>query len=503
MLTLLIVILLLGAAIAWLAERQSTEAPRLVALATLGIALLLLLPLLFNTANGVLIAVQGDSWLLLERHAWIPRFGISWLLAMDGMSLLLVLLTLLLGLIAIASSWTEIRQRQGFFYFNLLACLAGVVGVFTALDLFLFFVFWEVMLIPVYFLIGIWGHEERHYAALKFVIFTQVSSLLMLIAIVGLATIHQQHSGSYSFDYFDLLGSGSGSPYSFWLMLGMFIAFIVKLPAFPFHTWLPDAHTQAPTAGSVILAGVLLKTGAYGLIRFLIPLFPDSLNSFAPVGMTIGVIGIFYGALLAFAQTDLKRLVAYSSISHMGFILLGVYAWNAVALQGAVLQMLTHGFSAAALFMLAGAVQHRIHSRDMRQMGGLWSQAPRMAAIALFFAMASLGIPGLGNFIAEFMLLIGSFQANVPATVLATLGLVSAAVYALIMIQRVFHGQPQTTHSLADFDRRELATMTLMMLALLLLGLYPQPTLDILQPVMEQLQVLAQTSTSQLAGVLP
>lgn len=503
MLTLLIVLLLAGAVAAWLAERQSTSAPRWVALLTLSLALLLLLPILFSTPNGVLIAGQGDSWLLLERYSWIPRFGISWLLAMDGMSLLLVLLTLVLGLVAIASSWSEIRERQGFFYFNLLACLAGVVGVFTALDLFLFFVFWEVMLIPVYFLIGIWGHEDRHYAALKFVIFTQTSSLLMLISIVGLALLHQQHNGSYSFDYFDLLGSGSHSPYSFWLMLGLFIAFVVKLPAFPLHTWLPDAHTQAPTAGSVILAGVLLKTGAYGLIRFLIPLFPDSLHSFAPVGMAIGVIGIFYGALMAFAQYDLKRLVAYSSISHMGFILLGVYAWNALSLQGAVMQMLTHGFSAAALFMIAGAVQQRIHSRDMRQMGGLWKQVPRMAAISLFFAMASLGIPGLGNFIAEFMVLIGSFQASVTATVLATMGLVGAAVYSLIMIQRVFHGQQHASHSLNDFDRREQATMAAMMLALLLLGLYPQPVLDLLQPVMAQLQTLVPIADSQLAGVLP
>ncbi|MEH6823079.1 MAG: NADH-quinone oxidoreductase subunit M [Motiliproteus sp.] len=502
MLTLLIVLLLAGAVIAWLVQRLSTNAPRQVALATLSIALLLLLPLLFNLNNGVLIAVQGDSWLLLERHPWIPRFGISWLLGMDGMSLLLLLLTLILGLVAIAASWTEINQRQGFFYFNLLACLAGVVGVFTALDLFLFFVFWEVMLIPVYFLIGIWGHENRHYAALKFVIFTQTSSLLMLISIVGLALLHQQQNGSYSFDYFELLGSGSHSPYGFWLMLGFFIAFVVKLPAFPLHTWLADAHTQAPTAGSIILAGVLLKTGAYGLIRFLIPLFPDSLHSFAPVGMTIGVIGIFYGALLAFAQYDLKRLVAYSSISHMGFILLGVYAWNELALQGAVMQMLTHGFSSAALFMLAGAVQQRIHSRDMRQMGGLWSQAPRMAAIALFFAMASLGIPGLGNFIAEFLILIGSFQASVPATVLATLGLVGAAIYALIMIQRVFHGQQQSSHHLVDFDRREQVTMAVMMLALLLLGLYPQPTLDILRPVLDQLQALVQASSTPLVGVI-
>ncbi len=504
MLTLLLIVLFTGAALAWCAQYwRPHDGPRAVALMTLITALLLMLPLAANTANGAFIAALDETWLVLEQTPWIPRFGIQWLVAIDGMSLLLILLTLVLGLIAVAASWREIEQRQGFFYFNLLGCLAGVVGVFSALDLFLFFFFWEVMLIPVYFLIAIWGHEARHYAALKFFIFTQASSLLMLISILGLAYLHQQENGFYSFSYFELLGSGSRSPHHFWLMLGFFIAFMVKLPAFPFHTWLPDAHTQAPTAGSIILAGVLLKTGAYGLIRFLIPLFPDSQVSFAPWGMAIGVAGILYGAILAFAQYDLKRLIAYTSISHMGFILLGVYAWNALALQGAVMQMLTHGFSAAALFMIAGAIQHRIHTRDMRAMGGLWPQVPRMAAISLFFVMASLGIPGLGNFIAEFLVLTGSFQVSRTATVLAAGGLVGAAIYSLIMIQKVFHGQASTSHTLADFDRRELSSMTVMMLALLALGLYPQPVINLLQPVLDELLLLNTPLPMRIVGVTP
>ena len=321
---------------------------------------------------------------------------------MDGLSLILILLTLVLGVIAVISSWDEDNDRQGFFQANILWTLAGVVGVFLAMDLFLFFLFWEVMLVPMYLLIAIWGHEGKAYASMKFFIFTQLSGLLMLVAILILAFLHYSATGSYSFSYFDLLNTQMSSSIAHWLMLGFFIAFVVKLPAFPFHTWLPDAHTQAPTAGSVILAGILLKTGAYGLIRFTVPLFPEAALAFAPVAMFLGVAGIIYGAILAFAQSDFKRLVAYSSVSHMGFVLLGVFAWNSLALQGAVMQMVAHGFSTAALFMIAGALQQRLHTRNMDEMGGLWHHMPRMGAVALFFVLASLGMPGLGNFVAEF-----------------------------------------------------------------------------------------------------
>jgi len=491
--------LLLGAGLlAWGLGRLHPQAPRWVALGALALALLWLVPLLpdaLEAPMAVLPAFGGDGldgapghWLLLEQKAWIPRFGISLLLGLDGLSLCLVLLTLLLGLVAVAASWTEIDQREGLFYANLLWTLAGVIGVFCALDLFLFFFFWELMLIPMVLLIGIWGHEQRHFAALKFFLFTQASSLLMLLAILGLALLYYRESGVYSFSYFDLLGSGSRAPEGPWLMLGFFIALVVKLPAVPLHTWLPDAHTQAPTAGSIILAGVLLKTGAYGLIRFLIPLFPDSLDYFGPIAMGIGVVGILYAALVAFAQTDLKRLIAYTSISHMGFVLLGVYAWNSLALQGVVLQMLTHGLSSAALFMLAGAIQQRIHTRELAQMGGLWAQVPRIGFVALFFAMASLGMPGLGNFVAEFLVLLGSFQVNAGITVIAAGGLITAAVYALIIIQKAFHGPLERHTGMRDFGPRELATLSLLMLGLLWLGLYPQPTLDTLAPSLAQLQ---------------
>ena len=421
---------------------------------------------------------------------WIPAFGISIELALDGISMLMVLLTLVLGAVAVSASWTDVIVRRGFFEANLLWTLAGVLGVFMALDLFLFFLFWEVMLIPMYFMIAIWGHENRGYAAMKFFIFTQASGLLMLVSILALVAINQSATGQWSFSYFTLLNTPMAETTAHWLMLGFFIAFVVKLPVFPFHTWLPDAHTQAPTAGSVILAGILLKTGAYGLIRFAVPLFPDAAMDFSYVAMALGATGVVYGAVLAFGQTDFKRLIAYSSVSHMGFVLLGVYAWNELALQGAVMQMVAHGFSTAALFMIAGSLQERLHTRDMREMGGLWHYMPRMGAVAMFFVVASLGLPGLGNFVAEFLVLLGLFKVDPWMTVIAALGLITGAAYSLLLMQRSFHGEPNPNladHGLADFGGREMVTMAVMMVVLIGLGLYPQPVLDLAQPVLQSL----------------
>jgi NADH-quinone oxidoreductase subunit M len=282
-------------------------------------------------------------------------------------------------------------------------------------------------------------------------------------------------------------------------MLGFFLAFTVKLPGFPFHTWLPDAHTQAPTAGSVLLAGILLKTGAYGLLRFCIPLFPEASMAFAPVAMGLGVAGVIYGAVLAFAQSDFKRLVAYSSVSHMGFVLLGLYAWNTLALQGAVMQMVAHGVSTAALFMMAGALQQRLHTRDMGKMGGLWHQAPRMGACAMFFAVASLGLPGLGNFVAEFLVLAGLFAVAPWTTAAAALGLITAAIYSLWMLQQAFQGTPDEHRRMADFGGREMAAMVAMMMALIWLGLNPQPVLDLAQPVLDGLNPLVHAADTRLA----
>ncbi len=501
LLPILIIILLLGGALCWWSERVGSTAPRLIALLIVLVDLSYLLiavsglsgaSISFNPASAI-----ASNWLISYQLEWIPRFGISLHLAMDGLSLTLVALTLILGAIAIVSSWDETNTRQGFFQANILWTLAGVIGVFLAMDLFLFFLFWEVMLVPMYLLIAIWGHEGKAYASMKFFIFTQLSGLLMLVAILVLAKLHQGATGVYSFNYFELLDLSINSGTAYWLMLGFFIAFVVKLPGFPFHTWLPDAHTQAPTAGSVLLAGILLKTGAYGLIRFTVPLFPNASLEFAPIAIALGVAGIIYGAVLAFAQIDFKRLVAYSSVSHMGFVLLGVFAWNTLALQGAVMQMVAHGFSTAALFMIAGALQQRLHTRDMNKMGGLWHTMPRMGAVALFFALASLGLPGLGNFVAEFLVLVGLFEVSPWMTAAAALGLITAAIYSLIMMQKAFYGAPSAELQVPDFGLLDMTAMAVMIIGLIVLGLYPQPVFDLVQPVVDALLIDTLGATSK------
>ena len=488
---LIMLVLFAGGVIAWLSEGFDRNMPRWVAVATSVLAALLLLPTFFTPLEPELPPIAAPSyWLQVLEVGWIPRFGISFLLAMDGLSQLMVGLTLFLGFVAVISSWDEIDHRPGFFQFNLLWTLAGVVGVFVALDLFLFFVFWEVMLIPMYFLIAIWGHENKFYAAMKFFLFTQISGLLMLVAILALALMHADRSGHITFSYFELIRHEIDPDLAYYLMWGFFLAFVVKLPGFPFHTWLPDAHTQAPTAASVLLAGILLKTGAYGLIRFTVPLFPEASMQIAELAMMLGAAGILYGALLAFAQSDFKRLVAYSSVSHMGFVLVGVYAWTELTMQGSVVQMLAHGFSTAALFMLAGALQHRLHTRDMAQMGGLWLVMPRMGAIAMFFIVASLGMPGLGNFVGEFLILLGAFGVNKIITVVASLGLVSGAVYALIAMQRVYQGAARNYAPMKDFGGREMAAIIPMMIGLTVVGVYPQPVFELLDPVLASLYAL-------------
>lgn len=485
----LLIIPAIGGILAWIAGGRHPDAPRWVALLVMAIDLVLALTLIGpHLVSGM---VPGHAaWIASLDKPWIPQLGISFELDLDGLSLVLILLTILLGLASVVISWTEITDRVGLFHANLLWAVTGVIGVFLALDLFLFFFFWELMLVPMYFLIALWGHEHRFYAAIKFFIFTQGSGLLMLAAILVLVFVHQHATGQFTFDYLALLGTKMSPAVSFWLMLGFFIAFAVKLPAVPFHTWLPDAHTEAPTAGSVLLAGILLKTGAYGLLRFVVPLFPEAAHQFAPVAMALGVIGILYAALLAFGQNDMKRLVAYSSVSHMGFVLLGVFAWNTLALQGVVLQMLAHGISTGALFILVGALQERIHTRDMRRMGGLWGSIPRLSAFGMVFAIASLGLPGLGNFIGEFLILLGSFQVSVVFTVIAAIGLVAGAAYALLLVQRAFHGRPAQANAVKPIDLTapHLAVMAGLVIAIIALGLYPQPVFDQVAPGLAVLQ---------------
>ena len=356
----------------------------------------------------------------------------------------------------------------------------------------------------MYFMIALWGHERRVYAAIKFFIFTQASGLLMLIAILALYFIHGRATGTYTFDFTQLLGTEMAASTAFLLMLGFFAAFAVKLPAFPLHTWLPDAHTEAPTAGSVILAGVLIKIGAYGMIRFMVPLFPQAVYDFRTVGMILAVIGIIYGAVMAYAQSDMKRLVAYTSVSHMGFVLLGIFAWNTLALQGVVLQIVCHALSTGALFILVGGLQDRIHTRDMGKMGGLWAVAPRMGGTAMFFALASLGLPGLGNFVAEFLILVGAWQVSKWAAVLGAVGLVFATVYALWMMQRAFQGEETHGWKFPDLSRRELGMFGAMIAALVVLGFYPQPLITTArQTVTSVQQITAQSTLAPAAARSP
>lgn len=486
-LTWLIIVPTSGGILAWLLSRWYPAGPRWIALLALAVNLILSLTLLAGHSGQLAISAAGP-WLAEVNQPWIPQLGISFHLAIDGLSLVLVLLTIFLGMAAVASAWTEISERAGFFYFNLMWVLAGITGVFLALDLFLFYFFWEMMLVPMYFIIAIWGHENRIYAATKFFLFTQISGLLMLVAIIGLYFVHGRSSGVYTFDYLQLLGTVMPAPTAMLLMLGFLTAFVVKLPAFPVHTWLPDAHTEAPTSGSIILAGLLLKTGAYGLVRFVVPLFPQAAFDFAPFAIVLGIIGILYGALLAFSQTDLKRLVAYTSISHMGFVLLGVFVWNELALQGVVMQIICHGISTGALFFLVGALQERIHTRDLRRMGGLWSTAPRLAGVTLVFALASLGLPGLGNFVAEILILLATYQVSIPAAVAAAAGLICATIYALWMVQLTFHGPNREDRKLPDLSGRETVVMGTMIAVILWLGLYPQPVLNTTRPVLRHLE---------------
>lgn len=480
----IIIILMAGGLLAWILAQWSATLCRWVSVTALIIDLVLSIALWLNPGPGE--NVSGSNWIAIFNAEWIPSFGISFSLALDGLSLLMLMLTFLLGALGVITSWKEIQYRIGFFHFNLLWVLAGITGVFLTMDLFLFYFFWEVMLIPMYFLIGIWGHENRRYAAFKFFIFTQASGLLMLLAILGLYFMHGAASGTFTFNYFELLGAELSPGAERWLLLGFLAAFIVKLPVVPFHNWLPDAHSEAPTAGSLILAGLLLKTGAYGLIRFVVPLFPDAARDIAPVAMLFGVIGIIYGAMLAYSQTDLKRLVAYTSVSHMGFVMLGVFAFNDLAWQGVVMQMITHGISTGALFLIAGSLYERIHTRDIEKMRGFWAQTPYMATIALIFSMASLGLPGLGNFVAEFLTLVGSWQSSPVLTIFAALGLVAATAYSLRIMQKIFYGPRLFSYSLPDFSVREKLMMIPLVVIIIWLGLYPQPVLDTTAPLVQR-----------------
>jgi NADH-quinone oxidoreductase subunit M len=413
---------------------------------------------------------------LVDRVNWIPSWGIQYFLAVDGLSILMVLLTSFISMLAIASSWNAIETQLKQYYIFMLLLQMGMMGVFLAQDLFLFYIFWEFTLVPMYFLIGIWGGERRVYASIKFFLYTMAGSLLMLLAILYMGITN----GTFSLP--DLIaGRSAFAGAQNLLFIGFFIAFAIKVPVFPFHSWLPDAHTEAPTAGSIILAGVLLKMGTYGLIRFNLPLFPEASYEYAPFVAVLAIIGIIYGAIVSFAQKDVKKLVAYSSISHLGFVTLGIFALNNAGIQGAILQGVNHGLSTGALFLLVGILYEQTHTRDMAAYGGVWKIMPVFSVLSLIIVLSSMGLPGLNGFVGEFTILLGSMGAESLSprpwiyTAFATTGVILAAVYLLWMFQKVFMGPAVTekVKSLRDINRGELALMLSFLVFIFWIGIAP------------------------------
>ncbi|HEX3704557.1 MAG TPA: NADH-quinone oxidoreductase subunit M [Vicinamibacterales bacterium] len=411
----------------------------------------------------------------IERHDWIPAFGITYFVGVDGISLLLLVLTGFLTPLALVGSWESVHHRMRAFCVCLLLLESAMIGVFVSLDLFLFYVFWDAMLIPMYFLIGIWGYDRRVYAALKFLLYTMAGSVLMLLAILGLAYLHNTATGVYSFDLLKLYTLSIPPNLQFWFFLAFALAFAIKVPLFPFHTWLPDAHVQAPTAGSVILAGVLLKMGIYGYVRFAFPLFPIAATFFAPYLGILGVIGIIYGALVAMVQPDLKKLVAYSSVSHLGIVIVGIASMTQQGVEGGVYQMLNHGVSTGGLFLIVGMLSDRRHTRLIAEFGGLKRVMPHLVAAFLIITLSSIGLPGLNGFVGEFLILLGAFRADPKLAAFATTGVILSATYMLWMFQRVNYG-PVTNEknaALKDLSPREWAVLVPIIALVVLMGVVP------------------------------
>jgi len=422
----------------------------------------------FNDANG--------GMQFVERYQWLPQYGISYYLGVDGFSLLLVLLTTFITPICILATWEDVQFRVKEFMICLLFMMCGMIGVFASLDIFLFYVFWEVQLIPMYLLIGIWGNPARRvYAAVKFFLYTMFGSLLMLVAILVLYFYNGQVTGTYTFDLLKLYGLNIPFHYQFWMFLAFALAFAIKVPMFPFHTWLPDAHTEAPTVGSVLLAAVLLKMGTYGFLRFNMPLFPQAAYYFVPLFSILAIIGIIYGALVSMVQKDVKRLIAFSSVSHLGFVMLGLFALNMQGVQGGIIQMINHGLSTGALFLIVGCIYERRHSRMIADYGGISSVMPVFAAIFMIVTLSSIGLPGLNGFVGEFLILLGAFKVNKLYAGLAATGVIFAACYMLWMFQRVMFGKVtnEKNLNLPDLSWREIGYFAPLLLFIVWIGVYP------------------------------
>jgi NADH-quinone oxidoreductase subunit M len=435
---------------------------------------------------------SGSEFQYREDLPWIEAFGMRYTMGVDGISIILVLLTTLLSVVAIVYSWEPIQTRIKAYYVTMLLLMVGMLGVFVALDLFLFYVFWEVSLFPMYFVIGIWGGPRRIYATVKFVIYTLVGSLLMLVAILAVAIAHAASGNAFTFSYEALRGFGYADTLQALAFIAFFLAFAIKVPMWPLHTWLPDAHVEAPTAGSIILAGVLLKLGGYGFLRYALPLLPDAAATFAPIVIGLAIVAIIYGGLVAMVQPDLKKLVAYSSVSHMGFVMLGTFVFNTQGLQGAVFQMISHGVTTGALFLLVGVIYEQTHDREIGHMGGLNARLPHYAAMFGLFTFASIGLPGLSGFIGEFLVIIGAFQFSGWVAAAAMVVVIISAVYMLWMFQRVFFTVPSDWMrrwwpSLNDMSRGEWASLAPLIVLVVALGVYPGPVLDMISAPVERI----------------
>jgi NADH-quinone oxidoreductase subunit M len=474
-LSILIFFPLLGIGLLLLLDRKNHK---VLKGATLGVCLLefvFSLPLWFGF-NNTTAAMQ-----FVERHEWIPSYGISYYVGIDGFSLLLIMLTTLLTPLCVLATWTDIQVRVKEFMICLLALMSGMIGVFVSLDLFLFYVFWEVMLIPMYLLIGVWGNPARRvYAAIKFFLFTMFGSLLMLVAILVLYFHYGQTTGTYTFDLLKLYSVHIPFNMQFWMFLAFGLAFAIKVPMFPFHTWLPDAHTEAPTVGSVILAAVLLKMGTYGFLRFNMPLFPHAAHYFVPLFSILAIIGIVYGALVSMMQKDLKRLIAFSSVSHLGFVMLGLFTFTVAGIQGGLIQMINHGLSTGALFLVVGMIYERRHTRMISEFGGLATTMPIFATIFMIVTLSSIAVPGTNGFVGEFLILLGAFKTNMVYGTIAATGVIFSACYMLWMFQRVVWGQVtnEKNRDLKDLSFREIAIFAPLLLFIFWIGVYPNTFLN-------------------------
>jgi NADH-quinone oxidoreductase subunit M len=498
-LSVLLFLPLAGAVVLLLVPKQNENAVRWIAnvVASAGFVLSIPLWFLYNPQNG--------DFQFIERAPWIPSIGAEYFLGIDGLSMLLILLTTMMGFIAVLSSWTAITERVKEYYIFLLVLQTGMLGAFMSLDFLLFFLFWEVMLVPMYFLIGIWGSANRLYSAIKFFLYTLVGSVIMLLGILALYFYSHSVTGVYSFDVLQFQKLNLPPNLQWWIFLAFFLGFAVKVPMFPFHTWLPDAHTDAPTAGSVILAAVMLKMGTYGFLRFSLPILPDASRRFVPFIVVLSIIGVVYGALVALAQKDWKRLVAYSSVSHMAMVMLGMFALNPVGLTGSIVQQLNHGISTGALFLIVGIVYERRHTREISEYGGLSKVMPVYAAIFLIMTMSSIGLPSLNGFIGELLILQGVFVASKVWAAFAASGVVLGAAYMLTLYQRTMFGKVENPKNerLLDLSHREFATFAPLLVLAFWMGLYPAPFLRRLETSVNHIVLRVNPQYAQACGGPP